>query len=77
MKDDPREIASYLIQEYGLDGAIAAATREIIAAQEPGAYYGLSIWREVRSVLRARRQGESSPLPSEPQPEQQPKDKPN
>ncbi len=55
MRDDPHEIASYLIQQYGVDGAIAAVTEEIRASQEPGAFYGLSVWREVRRVLRERR----------------------
>lgn len=65
MRDDPREIASYLIQEYGMDGAIAAATEEIRTSQRPGEFYGLSIWREVRLVLREQRQGDGKRGPDE------------
>jgi len=56
MKDNPHEIASYLIQLHGVDGAIDFVTEEIRASQQPGSFYGLSVWREVRRVLRERRE---------------------
>ena len=55
MRHDPVRIASELIQENGLDRAIEIATEGIIASQRRGDFYALSIWREVRRLLRARR----------------------
>lgn len=55
MRDDPQRIAEHLIGEHGLDGARAAAMDGLLAAQADGDNYRLSVWREVRNVLRARR----------------------
>ncbi|MEQ8228613.1 MAG: hypothetical protein RIA64_11060 [Rhodospirillales bacterium] len=52
MHDDPKDIAEYLIQEHGLDGALAAAIEGAIVAQHNGDNYALSVWREIKAVIR-------------------------
>ncbi len=54
MPDDPAQIASYLAQEHSLEKAIRVATEGILAAQDSRDFYNLSIWREVRRILRER-----------------------
>ncbi len=54
-KDDPAEVADYLIQEHGIDKAIEEASQEAVAAQNRGDYYDLSIWRDVKRILRDRK----------------------
>jgi hypothetical protein len=53
---DPKEIASYLIQEHGVDGAIQEAMEGVAAANKIGGFYSLSVWREIRTLLRAKLQ---------------------
>ncbi len=55
MSDEAREIASRMIQEHGVDGAINEATEEILAAHRDGDFLALSVWREVRRALRERK----------------------
>lgn len=40
-----------LIQEHGIDGALAIATERKISAQQNGDKYELSIWREIKGKL--------------------------
>jgi hypothetical protein len=54
MKDNPKNIAEHLVEEHGLEGAIAAATDGIADAHGNGSLYDLSIWREVRKILNDR-----------------------
>ena len=54
MRDDPHDIAEHLVQECGIDLALERATEGITAAQDQGDNYGLSVWREVRRILRQR-----------------------
>jgi hypothetical protein len=54
MKDNPKKIAKHLVEEHGLEGAIAAATDGIANAHGNGNFYDLSIWREVRNILNDR-----------------------
>ncbi len=54
MPDDPKQIANDLIREHGLDDALARAVAETIIAQEEDDNYALSIWREVKGILRER-----------------------
>ena len=54
MRDDPQEIADHLVEEHGIDLALERATEGITTAQEQGDNYGLSVWREVRRILRER-----------------------
>lgn len=56
MRHDPARIVSELIQEHGLDRAIEIATEGIVSSQRSGDFYALSVWREVRHLLRARRE---------------------
>lgn len=57
MRDNPHTIAEHLIQEHGVGGALDRVTEGIAAAQERGDNYTLSIWREVRRMLRERGDG--------------------
>ena len=52
MKDDPFQIASKLIAQHGVDGALASVREGIATAHAKGDNYGLSVWREVSRVLR-------------------------
>jgi hypothetical protein len=52
LRDDPHVIAEYLVQEHGLDRALDQAIGGTTAAQEQGDNYGLSVWREVKRILR-------------------------
>jgi len=49
--DDPNEIAEYLIEQHGLDGAIKVA---LDSAATAGDNYALSVWREVKAILRGK-----------------------
>jgi hypothetical protein len=50
----PEQIASYLIQEHGLDGANSLALEQVIEAQADPNLYALSIWREVKRFLKVK-----------------------
>ncbi|UTW50240.1 hypothetical protein KFF05_09650 [bacterium SCSIO 12827] len=52
MQYDPKEIAKNLIQEHGLDGALSVAIEGAIDAQRAGDNYTLSVWREIKAVIR-------------------------
>ncbi len=54
LRDDPQAIAEYLVQEHGLERALVRATEGTTAAQEQGDNYGLSVWRDVKRLLRER-----------------------
>ena len=55
MADDPSEIADYLVKEYGVDGALQAAIEATAKANNEYDYYALSVWREVKVILRERK----------------------
>ncbi len=57
LRDDPHVIAEHLVQEHGLERALDRATKGTTAAQEQGDNYGLSVWREVKRILRERGHG--------------------
>jgi len=57
MSDDPRQIAASLVQEHGLDIALNKAIEGATAAQERGDNYDLSVWREVKRMLRDQKGG--------------------
>lgn len=57
MSDDPHQIAEYLVQEHGLNLALKKAIEGATAAQERGDNYDLSVWREVKQLLRNRKAG--------------------
>ena len=51
-RDDPRKIANYLVQEYGVEGAFQAAFDGIERRNSNGNFYALSVWSEVRRLLK-------------------------
>ncbi len=53
-RDDPGAIAEYLVQEHGLERALDRATEGTTAGRERGDNYGLSVWRDVKRLLRER-----------------------
>jgi hypothetical protein len=57
MHDKPDDLAKRLVQEHGIYDAQELATAEIATAQENGDNYALSVWREVRQLLREREKG--------------------
>jgi hypothetical protein len=54
MPDDPKHIANDLIREHGLNDALTRAMAETTTAHEEGDNYALSVWREVKRILRER-----------------------
>jgi hypothetical protein len=54
--DSPKDIVKYLIHEFGHDGAVHAAIEGVDAAHRDGDNYALSVWREVKGLLREQGQ---------------------
>ena len=52
MNDDPNQIADNLIEQHGADGALNTVREGITTAHANGDNYRLSVWREVRRILR-------------------------
>ena len=52
MRRDPSEIATSLIHEHGKVAAMQLALKETIKAQNENDNYSLSIWRDVKRILR-------------------------
>lgn len=52
LSDDPIEIVKFLVKENGLDRARQIAMEGTTVANLEGNFYRLSIWREVKHVLR-------------------------
>ena len=50
--DDPHTIAERLVAELGLDDAVIIAVEGTTEAQQSDDNYSLSIWREVKRILR-------------------------
>lgn len=50
--DDPVEIVRFLVRENGLDRARQIAVEGTTNANREGNFYRLSVWREVKHVLR-------------------------
>ena len=50
--DDPKEIAMFLVRDNGLDRARQIAVEGTTNANEQGDFYRLSVWREVKRILR-------------------------
>ena len=64
LKDDPSDIARYLIQENGIDSAIQVASDGIMKSQKDSDNYALSVWREVKTILRNKKAGPEGPASS-------------
>ena len=56
-RDDPQEAADYLLKKHGQHEAYAVALQGAVDAQDSGDNYRLSVWREVKYLLK---QGGSS-----------------
>jgi hypothetical protein len=54
--DSPEDIVKYLVQEFGHDGAVQAVIEGVGAAHKDGDNYALSVWREVKGLLREQEQ---------------------
>ena len=55
MNDDPQEISRQLIlQHRSIKAALAAAAEGAVEAQKKKDLYALSVWRDVKQVLRKR-----------------------
>ncbi len=52
LKDDPSDIAEYLIRDNGIAGAVQKASDGIMKSQKDKDNYALSVWREVKTILR-------------------------
>lgn len=50
--DDPKEIAAILVKENGAAHALDIVLAEIARANQSYDYYSLSIWREIRGIVR-------------------------
>ena len=61
LKDDPSDIADYLIQDNGIDRAIQVASDDIIKSQQNSDNYALSVWREVKTILWNKKAGPEGP----------------
>ena len=61
LKDDPSDISEYLIQENGIDGAFQKASDGIMKSQKDDDNYALSVWREVKTILRNKKSGPEGP----------------
>lgn len=53
--DDAHAIADALIEEQGLESAIKTVLDSTLAAYDEGDNYSVSVWREVKRVLRDRK----------------------
>jgi len=60
MRDDPSDIASFLIRDNGIERAIQLAHDGTTKAQQEGDNYSLSVWREVKHVLNEHRENEET-----------------
>jgi hypothetical protein len=58
-KDDPRETAEFLLKKHGQRQAFSVALQGAVDAQDAGDNYRLSVWREVKCLLK---QEELEPL---------------
>lgn len=54
LKDNPSEIADFLISDNGIEEAVQAAMEGVLKAQEEGDNYALSVWREVKVKLQEK-----------------------
>lgn len=52
LPDDPKEIALHLVEENGIGRARQIAVEGTTSANEQGDFYRLSVWREVKRILR-------------------------
>ncbi len=63
MNDDPSQIADYLIEQHGVDGALEMVREGIATAHANRENYRLSVWREVKRIFQDRRDAADSQEP--------------
>ena len=61
MRDDPSNIAKFLVEDNDIDSAIQMADDGIAKAHQDGDNYVLSVWREVKTILRNENGGPEGP----------------
>lgn len=55
MDDDSKQLAESLIQQHGSpEAALKAAIQGAVEANEDNDSYALSVWRDVKRILRER-----------------------
>lgn len=52
MNENVKQIASALIEQHGIVGAVTSVRAAIAASHASGDNYSLSIWRDVRRMLQ-------------------------
>jgi hypothetical protein len=57
VRDNPEEIADHIVNEHGLNGALSVVDEGRMDASRNGDNYALSVWREVKVILRKRAAG--------------------
>jgi hypothetical protein len=62
MPNDATELADNLINEHGIEDAVEVVRSYTEEAKSTGDNYRLSVWREVRAVLRNRTAGKGGKL---------------
>ena len=60
MHNDPHAIADALIEEHGLEGAIKTVLDNIVVAYDKGDNYSVSVWREIKRVLRDKKKSQAT-----------------
>jgi hypothetical protein len=60
-KDDPQETADYLLKKHGQREAYAVAVKGAVDAQDDGDNYRLSVWRDVKRLLKQGRSSSEEP----------------
>jgi len=54
MTHTPEDVATYLVERDGIEGAMRAALEGALEAQAENDNYALSLWREVKSHIRSK-----------------------
>lgn len=59
-KDDPIQIAKYLVATHGLEGAMREIVDGLTNSHQKDDKYSVSIWRDVRAVVRQWQEAEEN-----------------
>jgi len=65
-KDNPQETAVYLLKKHGQREAYAIALQGAVDAQDNGDNYSLSVWREVKYLLKRGSSSSAEPATDNP-----------
>ena len=55
MRDDPKQIAKWLVRKHGLEAARKVVSDGLMKSQSKGNLYDVSVWREVRRILAGKK----------------------